>query len=60
MNLNIFSKNNSLSVATLQCLRNIIPYVIAYVPTQTMFTLYICFGFGFTNLSCHSLSLLEK
>lgn len=60
MNLEIFSKRNSLSVATLQSLRNIIPAAKAYVPTGTMLMPYICFSRGFTGFLRQSLSLLEK
>lgn len=57
MNLNIFSKENSLSVTTLQSPRNII---LAYVLTGTVFTPYICFSCNFIDLLRQSLSLLEK
>lgn len=57
MNLDIFSKENSLNVTTLQSLRNII---LVYVLTGTTFTPYICVSCDFIDLLRQSLSLPEK
>ena len=60
MNLEIFSKENSLSVATLQSQRNTIPAATARVPAQAVFTADTYFSCGFIYLLCQSISLLGE